>query len=64
MSEHDDFFEQQMAKLKAEGDQAIEGLKIMARGTHAFYSELRTQGFGHEEAMMLTSVWLQGMCPS
>lgn len=50
--------QEKLAAMRAEMDQAIEGIKGMARATSAMYNELRDEGFGRGDAMKLTQTWI------
>lgn len=63
MSDEHDEHAEALAKLRADVDQALESVKAMAQATHAFYATSREEGFSHEDALMLTGVWLTSMAP-
>jgi hypothetical protein len=50
-----------IARLRAESDQAAAGLQEVARNLWAFFSELLEQGFTADQAMTFTQVFLVGM---
>jgi hypothetical protein len=47
-----------MARLRAEMDQAKEGSREFAKNLWAFYSECRAQGFNEDQAMALTLTYM------
>lgn len=47
-----------IARLRAEMDQAKEGMKEFAGNVWAFHGALLEQGFTSEQAMTLTVTWL------
>jgi hypothetical protein len=53
--------EDDVARLRAEMDQAASAAKEMARAMRSFYAELSEQGFSEEQAMTLTLGWLTAM---
>jgi hypothetical protein len=50
-----------LARLRAEMDQAREGLKEVAANLHAFFEESVEQGFSEEQAFRLTRDFLAQM---
>lgn len=54
---HDD----DVARLRAELDQAAAAVKEVGATLWAFYSALTEQGFASAQAMTLTATWLSGM---
>lgn len=56
--------EDDLARMRAESDQAREGLKEVASNLWAFYAELRQEGFTRTQAMSLTQnmlfLWSRG----
>ncbi|HMF60997.1 MAG TPA: hypothetical protein VK595_11535 [Vicinamibacterales bacterium] len=53
-----------IARLRAEMDQAREGMKEMAGSLWAFYSELTGQGFTSEQAFAMTLALMTNMIRS
>lgn len=54
---HDD----DIARLRAEMDQAAAGLKEVARNLWTFYTELTEAGFSEDQAMMFAHAFLAGL---
>lgn len=54
-------YEDEMARLRAEVDQAREGLRELAGALWALYSQLVDQGFRRHQAMDITITWLTEM---
>lgn len=54
-------YEDEMARLRAELDQAREGLRELAAALWTLYRELTQQGFTHRQAFELTATWLVEM---
>lgn len=52
---------EELARIKAEMDQAIAGLGETARALRALFTELQSEGFDEAQAMRLTSTWLRAM---
>lgn len=52
---------EEIARMKAEIDQAKEGLKELASVLWMFHAELLTQGFTSPDAMRLTVAWLTAL---
>jgi hypothetical protein len=52
---------EEMARLRAEMDQAVEGIRETARGLWTFYSECHEQGFDPDQAFALTATFLVEM---
>jgi len=60
VSDHD----ADLARMRAEIDQAREGLKELAGVLSAFYRELFASGFTKDQALDLTKTWLLHMLGS
>jgi cyclopropane fatty-acyl-phospholipid synthase-like methyltransferase len=56
MSQEDD-----LARLRAEMDQAREGMKEVAASCWAFYAALQEEGFEAGQALKITISWLTEM---
>lgn len=50
-----------VARLRAEMDQAREGMKELARNVYAFYAASSEAGFTDEQAFDLTREWVREM---
>lgn len=59
MSSDDD----ELARLNAEMDQAISGMRDMGRACGVLYRQLLEEGFDGAEALTLTATWINGMTP-
>lgn len=55
----DDDLQTEIARMRAEMDQAVEAVKQMARGVKSFYSTLREEGFDESQAMRLTCAFVR-----
>lgn len=53
--------EEDLARMRAEMDQAKEGLREFAGSIRVFYLELIEAGFTSNEAMALTVAWITAM---
>lgn len=51
----------EIARLRADGDQAKEGMKELAGTTWAFYAALTDEGFAPDEALALTAAWITAL---
>lgn len=49
----------EIARMRAEMDQAKEGLRGLAQTLATFYRELESSGFSNEQALDLTKTWFQ-----
>lgn len=50
-----------LARMRAEADQAMEGMKTVAKGSAAFYKQLRDEGLNENVAVALTQTWLSSI---
>lgn len=53
--------EDDLARLRAEMDQAREGMKEIAASCWAFYAALQDEGFEDGQALRITISWLTAM---
>jgi hypothetical protein len=53
--------DEELARLRAQMDQAAEGMKEFASTLWAFFSSLKEQGFSDRHAIQLTDTWLSAM---
>ena len=60
MSSH----EQELARLRAEADQAVAGIGEFARAVAKFNASLQQHGFNERQAMELTAAWITAMAAS
>jgi len=59
-----DDFQSEVARMRAEMDQAMEGVKEVGRSVKVFYDALREQGFDETQAMRLTCEFVRGFSRS
>lgn len=58
MDEQERSHEEELARLRQQFDQAVEGVKEMAQATATFYSELTANGVPPHDSLALTAAWL------